>query len=310
MKTGIIKRSTSIYNRRKTLSFFPGKHEHAFQGFFSSGFLFILPGLIGFCIFFIFPFGLSLVYAFMDRPVNGSFTGFSNFSSLLTNRAYIRGLLNTIRFIGISVPLNLIFSLAAAILVNKIMKGRDFFSLIFLIPLVIPSGSMVFFWKTLFSYDGALNGFLNSIGIVKVNWLDSVLALPVMILIFLWKNIGYNMILFLAGLSNIPKDYYEAAWMDNASSFQAFRHITIPCLLPVTIVALIMSIINSFKIFREIFLITGSYPQENIYTLQHFMNNMFASLNYPRLTSATAMLVLVLVFFTQFLLRIERKVSL
>jgi len=279
------------------------------NGFFSGGFVFILPGLLGFCVFFIFPFCLSLVYAFLDKPINGSFTGFSNFASLLTNRAYLRGLMNTMRFIGISVPLNIILSLCAALLVNKIVKGRDYYSLIFLIPLVIPSGSMVFFWKTLFSYDGALNGLLTSLGFAKVNWLDSITALPVMIIIFLWKNIGYNMILFLAGLSNIPKDYYEAAWMDNASAFQSFKHITLPCLLPTTIVALIMSIINSFKIFREVYLITGSYPHESIYTLQHFMNNMFASLNYPRLTSATALLVLVMVIFTQFLLRLEKKVS-
>jgi multiple sugar transport system permease protein len=131
-----------------------------------------------------------------------------------------------------------------------------------------------------------------------------------MILIFLWKNCGYNMVLFLAGLGNIPQEYYEAAWMDNASSFQVFRHITVPCLLPTAILALIMSIINSFKIFREIYLITGNYPQESIYTLQHFMNNMFASLNYPRLTSATAVLVLIIAFFTQFLLRLERRAAL
>ena len=277
--------------------------------FFGSGFIFVLPGLIGFCIFFIFPFGLSLVYAFMDKPISGSFIGFKNFTSLFESRAYIRGLLNTIRFIGISVPLNLFLSLAIAMMVNKIIKNRQWFSLIFLIPLVIPSGSMVFFWKTLFSYDGALNGLLNSFGMTKINWLDSIAALPVMIFVFLWKNCGYNMILFLAGLSNIPKDYYEAAWMDNASSFQVLKHITIPCLLPTAIVALIMSIINSFKIFREIYLITGSYPHESLYTLQHFMNNMFASLNYPRLTSATALLVIAMVLFTQFLLRLERRVS-
>ncbi|MCL2243870.1 MAG: sugar ABC transporter permease [Treponema sp.] len=279
------------------------------NGFFSSGFFFVLPGLIGFGLFFIFPFCLSMIYAFMDKPVNGSFIGFANFRSLFVNRAYLRGLANTIRFIGISAPLNLIISLAIAMMLNKIIRGRQWFSLLFLVPLVIPSGSMVFFWKTLFSYDGALNGMLQNFSISKINWLDSVLALPVMILIFLWKNCGYNMILFLAGLSNIPKDYYEAAWMDNASSFQAFRHITFPCLLPTFVLAFIMSIINSFKIFREIYLITGNYPQESIYTLQHFMNNMFASLNYPRLTSATALLVLIMFFFTQFLLRLERRVA-
>jgi multiple sugar transport system permease protein len=275
--------------------------------FFGRGFGFVFPGLLGFCVFFIFPFCLSFVYAFMDKPVNGSFIGFANFTSLFTNRAYLRGLVNTLRFIGISVPLNLIISLAIAMMVNKIIKGREWFSLIFLIPLVIPSGSIVLFWKALFSYQGALNGMLNGMGITKVNWLDSFLALPVMIFIFLWKNCGYNMVLFLAGLGNIPKDYYEAAWMDNASAFQAFRNITIPCLIPTSILALIMSVINSFKIFREIYLITGSYPNEGIYTLQHFMNNMFASLNYPRLTSATVILVFIIALFTQFLLRLERK---
>ena len=278
-------------------------------GFFGPGFIFVLPGLLGFTVFFIFPFCLSLAYALMDKPVGGSFVGFANFTGLLRNRAYLRGLINTIRFIGISAPLNLVFSLAIAMLVNRIHKGRDIFSLIFLIPLVIPSGSMVFFWKTLFSYDGALNGMLNRFGIAKINWLDSSLALPVMIFIFLWKNIGYNMVLFLAGLGNIPKDHYEAAWMDGASALHVFSSITIPFLLPTGILALIMSIINSFKIFREIYLITGNYPQESIYTLQHFMNNMFSSLNYPRLTSATGLLVFVMVFFTQFLLYLERRIT-
>jgi len=277
--------------------------------FFGPGFSFALPGLLGFCVFFIVPFCLSLFYAFMDKPIGGSFAGFANYIGLFQNKAYIRGFMNTLRFIGISTPLNLGVSLGIAMLVNRIKKGREWFSLVFLIPLVIPSGSIVFFWKTLFSYDGALNGILHTLGIAKINWLDSVLAMPVMILIFLWKNCGYNMVLFLAGLGNIPRDYYEAAWMDNASFLQAFLHITVPCLFPTTVLALIMSIINSFKIFREIYLITGSYPHQSIYTLQHFMNNMFASLNYPRLTSATAVLVLIIVFFTQFLLRLERRAA-
>jgi len=277
--------------------------------FFSQGFVFVLPGFLGFCVFFLFPFCLSMIYAFLDKPIGGSFIGFANFSSLFQNRAYIRGLVNTIRFICISTPLNLIFPLCIAMLLNRVIKGREWFSLVFLIPLVIPCGSMVFFWKALFSYEGALNGVLNNFGITKVNWLDSFLSLPVMIFIFMWKNCGYNMVLFLAGLGNIPKDYYEAAWMDNASSFQVLRHITLPCLLPTGILALIMSVINSFKIFKEIYLITGNYPNENIYSLQHFMNNMFASLNYPKLTSATAVLVFIIVILTQFLLNLERKAA-
>jgi len=274
-----------------------------------SGALFLLPGLIGFIIFYIWPFFISLGYAFLDKPVNGSFVGFKNFIELFVNKAYLKGLMNTLRFIGISVPLNMALSLGIAMLINKLRRLRELFSLIFLIPLVIPSGSMVSFWKSLFAYDGALNGLLNTFGVAKINWLDSSLALFVMVLIFVWKNLGYNMVLYLAGLGNIPKDYYEAASVDGAKPWQAFRHITLPHLAPTSVLVLIMSIINSFKVFKEIYLITGSYPHDSIYTLQHFMNNMFSSLNYPKLTTATTVLVVIIALFTQTLLRLERKAA-
>jgi len=274
-----------------------------------AGMLFLLPGLVGFTVFFIWPFIISVGYAFMDRPVGGSFVGFANFADLLTNRAYLLGLRNTLRFIGISVPINLALSLGVAMLINRLNRYKGIISLFFLIPLVIPSGSMVSFWRALFALDGALNGFLHVFGVERINWLNSDLAMFVMVLIFIWKNLGYNMILYLAGLSSIPRDYYEAAWVDGAKPWQSFWYITLPHLMPTTVLTLIMSIINSFKVFREIFLITGAYPHESIYTMQHFMNNMFASLNYPRLTTATTILVVGLAVFTQVLLRFERKIS-
>jgi multiple sugar transport system permease protein len=241
--------------------------------------------------------------------VNGQFVGFQNFISLLESRAYRLGLTNTLRFIGISVPINMALSLGLAMLINKIGRRKELFSLIFLIPLVIPSGSMVFFWKTFFGLDGALNGMLQSVGIERLNWLDSELAFVIMTFIFIWKNLGYNMVLFLAGLSSIPRDYYEAAWVDGAKPRHTFWYITMPHLAPISVLVMIMSIINSFKVFREIFLITGSYPHQSIYTLQHFMNNMFTSLNYPRLTTATTLLVLIIAVFTQLLLKLERRAS-
>lgn len=274
-----------------------------------AGTWFVIPGLLGFALFYILPFCVSFGYAFLSRPVNGSFVGLKNFAELFVNRAYLKGLINTLRFIGISVPLNMGLSLGIAMLIGKLKKRRELFSLIFLIPLVIPSGSMVFFWKSLFSYDGALNGLLTAAGIAKINWLDSSLALFVMVLIFVWKNLGYNMVLYLTGLNNIPKDYYEAASVDGAKPWGAFWHITLPQLAPTSVLVLIMSIINSFKVFREIYLITGSYPHDSIYTLQHFMNNMFSSLNYPRLTTATTVLVVIIAVFTQSLLNLERRAS-
>ncbi|PKM49407.1 MAG: sugar ABC transporter permease [Firmicutes bacterium HGW-Firmicutes-7] len=276
---------------------------------FDSTLLFILPGLVGFVIFFIWPFIISLGYAFVDQPVNGVFVGVQNFVDLFRNKAYLKGLMNTLIFMSISIPLNMFLSLGIALLVNKANKHKEAFTLLFLIPLVIPSGSTVFFWKMLFAYDGYLNYILSIVGITKINWLETSYVLFVVVLIFIWKNLGYNMVLILAGLNNIPKEYYEAAYVDGAGRFQCFRHITLINLLPTIILVLIMSIINSFKVFKEIYLITGNYPHSSIYMLQHFMNNMFHSLNYQRLATATSILVLMIAVITQFLFKMERKVS-
>ena len=266
----------------------------AMKKFFSEwAFLFILPGLAGFILFYIFPFFVSVGFSFLDRPVNGSFVGFKNYIDLLHNNSYLTGLKNTAIFIGLCVPLNMLLSLTVASLINRMKKYKDTFALLFLIPLVIPSGAMVFFWRILFA-----NG----------DWLQNKYSLFVIVIIFLWKNLGYNMVLFLAGLNNIPKEYYEAARVDGSNSWQSFQNITLVCLLPTTVLTLIMSVINSFKVFREVYLIMGTYPHENVYMLQHFMNNMFFSLNYPRLTTATSILTLIIAVFAWLLFRLERRI--
>lgn len=287
------------------------------------GFLFILPGLLGFSIFYLWPFIISVGYSFLSRPVGGDFVGFQNYINLLQSPAYRLGLWNTIIFIGLSVPVNMALSLWIAILINKIDKGRSgmlsshssgvnlkpLFVLIFLIPLVIPSGSMVFFWQQLFAMDGMLNGILYNFGFTPINWLNSNHARVVMLIIFIWKNLGFNMVLFMAGLSNIPIDYYEAAYVDGASKSLVFRKITLPCLLPTTVIVVLMSIINSFKVFREVYLLMGSHPHESVYMLQHFMNNNFFSLNYQRLTTATTLLALAMALLTFVLLKLEKRAS-
>jgi multiple sugar transport system permease protein len=296
-------------NRAGTIPVLPRRRAGKAPGRSGRGrgaFLFLLPGLAGFALFFILPFFVSLGYAFFDRPAGGTFVGLQNFAGLLQNPAYRLGLLNTLRFIGISAPLNMGLSLGLAMMIRA-QRRRKWFVLIFLVPLVIPSGSMAFFWRSLLAYDGALNGWLDRLGIENINWLDSGLALPVMTCIFLWKNIGYNTVLFLAGLGSIPAEQYEAARMDGAARRHILVAIVLPGLAPVSVTAYMMSIINSFKIFREVYLISTGYPHESVYTLQHFMNNMFVSLNYPRLTAAAVALTLCIALLTQALLRLERK---
>jgi multiple sugar transport system permease protein len=153
-----------------------------------------------------------------------------------------------------------------------------------------------------------LNGFLYGIGLSPVNWLNSGYARFVVLAIFIWKNLGFNMVLFMAGLSNIPKEYYESAAIDGAGSWATLKRITIPCLLPTFVIVLLMSIINSFRVFREIYLLMGAYPHNSVYMLQHFMNNNFFSLNYQRLTTATTLLALATAALAWGLLKLERTV--
>lgn len=272
-------------------------------------FYFLVIGFAGLILFYIWPFFVSFGYAFMNRPVNGSFVGFKNFIDLFHNEPYLLGLKNTLIFISMSVPLGMLLSLLVAMLIDKVKNHKELFVLIFLIPLVIPSGSMVFFWKALFMDQGYVNGILSKIGIEGINWLETSAARYVMVLIFIWKNLGYNMVLFMAGLHNIPKEHYEAASVDGAKEIQTFFYITLPEMVPMIVLVTIMSIINSFKVFKEIYSITGKYPHESIYMLQHFMNNMFYSLNYQKLTTATSVMVLLITLLVQFLIWFERRHS-
>ncbi|MCL2405806.1 MAG: sugar ABC transporter permease [Defluviitaleaceae bacterium] len=274
-----------------------------------AGLLFILPGLMGFVLFYLLPFMVSVWYSFMSRPAGGEFVGLSNYIDLLQSPAYRLGLRNTLVFMGLSVPLNMILSLVAAMLIKNTGRFKPHFVLIFLIPLVIPSGAMVFFWRMFFSSDGFLNNILSSLGFEGVNWLNSEYSMFTLLIIFVWKNLGFNLVLFLSGLSNVPKEYYEAAKTDGAGVLRTTISITLPCLMPITVIVLLMSIINSFKVFREVYLLMGAYPNHSVYMLQHFMNNNFFSLNYPRLTSATTLLSAAMAVITWGLIWLERKAS-
>jgi multiple sugar transport system permease protein len=139
---------------------------------------------------------------------------------------------------------------------------------------------------------------------MKTDW-----ARLVIVIVYLWKNIGYNMVLFLAGLQNIPVEYYESANMDGAGSWRKFTHITLICLTPTSFFIFIMSVINSFKVFRETYLISGAYPHDSIYMLQHFMNNMFSSLDYQKLTSAAFIMAAFIYVIVSVLFVFERRVS-
>lgn len=292
-------RNAPAPRKRRRLRF----HDGWIAGFF------LAPSLAGFSVFFLLPFGVGFYYSLVDTPVDGTFVGLRNYTELIGNGVFRRAALNTLLFTLVSVPLNMLLSLLLAMLLNRSVYGRNWLRIGFLAPLVIPVASVVLVWQSLFDLNGSVNGLLVAWGAGAVDWMESPMAFWVVVIVYLWKNVGYNMVLFLAGLQNIPGEYYEAASIDGAGRFRQWRTITLVYVTPAAFFVFIMSIVNSFKVFRETYMIAGEYPQERIYMMQHYMNNMFKSLDYQKLTSAAFMMAVVIVALVFVLFTVERRIA-
>jgi len=271
--------------------------------------LMLIVSLLGFSFFYLVPFLVSFIYSVVDNSINREFCGLLNYRQLFQNSYFMRGLKNTALFMAVSVPLNMVLSLCVALVIRNIKSYSNYFSLLFLIPLAIPSATSAFFWENFFGLHGTLNKFLAVFHMGGIDWLNGKYGMIVMVIIFIWKNIGYNMALFISGLSSIPNEYYECADVEGAGKGWKLRHITLVYLSPTAFLVLIMTVVNSFKVFKEIYIITGEYPPDSLYVLQHYMNNMFLSLNYSKLVSATYILTIVIVLFVVCIFRAEGKFS-
>ena len=156
-------------------------------------------------------------------------------------------------------------------------------------PMAVPAASVVLVWKVLFHEKGLVNGALLTLGGNKISWMGSDAAFWMLVISYLWKNLGYTMILWTAGLSAIPETVYEAAQVDGASKWQTFLHITLPNLKGTAYTITVMSLLNSFKVFREAWLVAGDYPHESMYLLQHLYNNWFRELDFDKIAAASVM---------------------
>ena len=259
--------------------------------------VFLLPSALGTAVFWLLPFAETVRRSFCDtlgqRPA-----GLANYRAVLQNEAFRLAAYNTVRFVLVCVPLLLAVSLALALGVRAVSKRRDgsdtrrgrLLRTSFLLPMAIPVASIVILWQALFAQNGFVNGVLAAFGAAPgPDWMHSGAAFRVLVLTYIWKNAGYGMVLWLAGLDAIPREQYEAAAVDGANAAQRFLHITLPGLRPTLALAAVLSVLNSFKSFREAFLVGGSYPHESMYLLQHLFNNWFLSLDLPRLTAAAVL---------------------
>ncbi len=249
-------------------------------------YLFALPSIIGVLAFFIAPFAVVVAYSVVADPVSMRFVGFDNFKSLFSNTAFRIAIKNTFEFSALAVPLVVVLSLLLALALDANIPGRSRFRTSFITPLMVPVASIVLVWQVMFHQNGSVNALLESLGLAGVDWLKSDYAKIVILLLYLWKNVGYNMILFMSALANVPRDMLEVASLDGAGAIRRFFSIKLRYISPSIIFVSILSLIGSFKIFREVWLLTGDYPYESLYLLQHFINNTFKSLDYQKLSAA------------------------
>ena len=247
--------------------------------------------LAGFLLFFAVPFVISIIRSFQSG-LTQRFTGWDNYISVAQSESFRLAAVNTFRFIVMGVPAIILFSLLLALALDQKIIGHTFFRTIFLTPYVIPVASTVMVFQIVFEQSGILNSLCLQQS--PVNFLHSDNAFYILLLLYVWKNFGYNMLLFLTGLSQIPSEYREAARVDGAGPVRIFWSITLPLLGPTFFFVFVISIVNSFKVFREAYLVAGNYPQENIYLMQHLFNNWFSQLSVDKMAAGSVLLCFVI----------------
>ena len=243
-----------------------------------AGYLFLLPNILGFLVFSSIPVVATFSISLLDWDLIRAprFVGIDNYVKLLTDDAVFRKVLfNTAYYVVGTVPAGIILSLLLALAMNANVRGIALFRVIFFIPVISASVAVAVMWRWLYNTDfGLINLILTSVGLKGVPWLSSTAwAMPAVILMAIWKTLGYNMVIFLAGLQSIPAHLHEAAAIDGANGFQRFRYITLPLLAPTTFFVLVISVISSFQVFDLAFVLTKGGPGDATNTMVMYIYN-------------------------------------
>lgn len=290
-------------NRQKGLDG-RGSSSHLRGG--KKAWIFLLPSLAGTGVFTAIPFADVIRRSFVEA-FSGSFVGLANYKLVFENDAFHLAVRNTGRFLGVCIPLLILLSLLLAMAIQEMGKKKKAFQAVFLVPMAIPIASVVLFWKLVFDKNGFLNEIMKALSLAPVDWMNEETAFMVLIFSYLWKNMGYFIVLWLAGLNEIPAAYYEAARVDGANRRECFRYITLPGLAPSFTIVAVLAFVNSFKVFREAYLIAGDYPHTSIYMLQHLFNNWFVNLDIQKMSTAAVMLAFVISMVIAGVLKLEKK---
>lgn len=249
---------------------------------------FLLPSFLGVVFFVLLPF-LDVFKRSFTTAVTGEFVGIQNYVTVYENRAFRLAVGNTLRFTLVCLPLLLVLGLLAALLLTN-MKQAQLLKSFFLLPMAMPAATIVLIWKMTFSESGFLNRLLSA----HTDYMGTGLAFWVLVFSYVWKNLGYTVVLWLAGILAIPEDYIQAAKVDGAGKVRIFFSIILPQLKGCMYTITVLSFLNSFKVFRESYLVSGAYPHESMYLLQHLFNNWFVYLELDKMAAAAVCIGIVL----------------
>jgi multiple sugar transport system permease protein len=271
-----------------------------------SGSLMAAPYAVFLLAFAAYPivFALVLVFLHWDLVTAPSFAGFDNVRLLINDGRFWRAVANTFVFLSIHVPLQIVTALGLALALNRKLVGRGFWRAAFFLPVVISGAVVAILWSNLYATDvGLINKLLLKIGLAPVSWLtDPNTAMPAIAVMVTWKNVGFYVIIYLAGLQYIPRSCQEAIEIEGASAWQRFRYLTLPSLLPQTILVVTLSTINGFQLFIEPYVMTGGGPLRRTYSVVLYLyTNAFAyqKMGYAATIGVALALIIGAVVFIQ-----------
>lgn len=223
---------------------------------------FLFGSLSGVTVFVLLPF-LDVIRRSFTTAVTGDFVGVENYRRIFDNQAFRLAVHNTLRFTGVCIPLLVVIGLAVALPLSRI-RETELIKSLYLFPLALPTATVVIVWR-MFFYEADFQSLVTS---------------------YLWRNLGYTVVLWTAGIKSIPGDILEAAKVDGASALQSLFRIELPNLKGSFYTIVVLSFLNSFKIYREAYLVAGSYPKQEIYLLQHLFNNWFVNMEFDKMAAA------------------------
>lgn len=268
------------------------------------GWVFLLPCLAGIGALFVLPLLISVFLSFRS---GSSFCGLSHYRELFASKAFLLAGGNTLKLMAVGIPLLLLLAMVNAMGIRFLdahrIPGRRAVFLLELLPMILPSFILVQLVKMFFGEQGLVNRGLTALGLPAVVFDRGPYVFWLFVGLYLWKNVGYAMVVFLAGMQGIPESVREAAMLDGAGSFRLARYVTLPLLLPSLLFNVIIAVMNVFHMFRESYLLYGSYPDRSIYFIQNYMNNHFYAFNYAQLAAASVVFFLVLALGLALLIR-------